>query len=147
MLAQRFFTQQRPVVASRQSRVQPRIEASVRGLAPLVGGVEAQIAQQCRRWTDRSVRPVGDTSLLFEAPGWLTALNEAGAHERHGAASSLHGWCRRLGSFAMPTPRLALFVMLPALQVDELKAKQAKKDLPDVQIGDSVRIGLLVRLC
>ncbi|KIZ00426.1 50S ribosomal protein L19 [Monoraphidium neglectum] len=64
MLAQRFFTQQRPVVASRQSRVQPRIEASVRGLAPLV---------------------------------------------------------------------------------DELKAKQAKKDLPDVQIGDSVRIGLLVQ--
>jgi hypothetical protein len=29
--------------------------------------------------------------------------------------------------------------------VDELKAAQARTGLPDVQIGDSVRIGLLVR--
>ncbi|KAI8476505.1 MAG: ribosomal protein L19-domain-containing protein [Monoraphidium minutum] len=64
MLAQRFFTQQRPVVASSRIRVQPRIVASVRGLSPLI---------------------------------------------------------------------------------DELKAAQAKQGLPDVQIGDTVRIGLLVQ--
>ena len=38
MLAQRAFTQQRPVVASRSSRVAPRIMASVKGLVPLVRG-------------------------------------------------------------------------------------------------------------
>ena len=30
------------------------------------------------------------------------------------------------------------------MQVDQLKAEQVKTNLPDVQIGDSVRIGLLV---
>lgn len=38
MLASRFFTQQRPTVVSTRGRVQPRIVANVRGLAPLVRG-------------------------------------------------------------------------------------------------------------
>jgi hypothetical protein len=68
MLAQqRFFTQQRPTVASRSSRVQPRTVASARGLVPLVreGG------RHCRQQPAQrgAVRPQSRTECVPAAPG------------------------------------------------------------------------------
>lgn len=63
---------------------------------------------------------------------WLSGHNSMAAALQH-APPLCHAICASLICVAV------------APQVDELKAAQAKTNLPDIQIGDSVRLGLLVR--
>jgi hypothetical protein len=69
MLAQqRFFTQQRPTVACRSSRVQPRIVASARGLAPLVRATKAIAAGSARNGGPQDPKTLWDWRLCCGMP-------------------------------------------------------------------------------